>query len=151
MQLWPRFLGSAQGIRGAEGLLGPHLLALSEWREAGQRLKGRAQQQGGAPLAEGVCVCVPAPLSSVLRPYPTRPCQPLGPTWCPVLSHGLDGCVRSWRAWLYLTVTTSSSLGLVGEENGSKLLLSHLLSGLSGSQPFVWACPSCRLHSCPLV
>lgn len=22
--------------------------------------------------------------------------------WCPVLSHGHDVCVRSWRAWLYI-------------------------------------------------
>lgn len=74
MQLWPRFLGSAQGIRGAEGLLGPHLLALSEWREAGQRLKGRAQQQGGAPLAEGGCVCAcSTPFCSQALPHPPLP------------------------------------------------------------------------------
>lgn len=46
--------------------------------------------------------------------------------WCPVLSHGLDGCVRSWRAWFYLSVTTSS-LGPVAER--SKAFFSGAGSG----------------------
>lgn len=73
------------------------------------------------PHSPGVRLTRSTPFCSQTSSCPPRPAP--GPTWCPVLSHGLDGCVRSWRAWFYLSVTTSS-LGLVGEENVNQLLLS---------------------------